>query len=259
MTNLVKSDKDVKLWPAEIRKMYHTYVCNEKVGEDLLPLEDKQRQTRQVERRVLSLSAKGAQMRSKCKTDIQRKEHENAQLVNDYNTLRKDRQSLQSTLKALQVRLQELEGGGASEPAGAIEDGATPSSKPATPPLAYGGSCGTPPLLPKVPSGGLPGPRQQSSTGSLRGVERRQQRTRSVPPLGAAVPTQARASLEDQRRMQSLLQTAELNKDHAEVQQLECTQLREHIARLSRSRQQRARPSTEGVDLRGPEEHIYAD
>lgn len=254
MHSLVTTQTDLKLWPTEIRRLYHTYVCDDKAGEDRLPLENMQRQMRQGERRVTNLSAKGAQTRAKSKVDIQRKAQENAQLVNDVNTLRKDKVDLQCKAKHLKARLEELGYGGGDDATAAIGDGRPSSAKPATPPLV-GSASGGAPLLPRVPSGGLPGPRQQSSTGSLHGAssERAQQRTRSVPPLGAASKHKPKPSIEDVRQMQPLLQTAQFVREHAEQQRMELSQLRQ----VHGERDRQVRPGRD--DTRAVEEHIFAE
>merc|ERR1711879_677832 len=50
---------------------------------DQLPIEEIQRQMRQMEGKVTTLTVKGSQMEATCKKDIQRKAQENATLVQE--------------------------------------------------------------------------------------------------------------------------------------------------------------------------------
>mmetsp|Transcript_74009 Transcript_74009/g.130742 ORF Transcript_74009/g.130742 Transcript_74009/m.130742 type:complete len:1319 (-) Transcript_74009:59-4015(-) len=211
--NLVTKQKDLKMWPKEIRRLYHTHVCNDQHSQERLPLEEMQRQMRVVERRVTTLAAKGMQSRATCKLDIQRKANENATLVHELNELRVQRKSLQSQVRSLTQKLKQLEGGGnsGSTPAlggpsrkQAIEDGgitagnsvspAAMSPSPSAQSLDNTSSVNSPmPMPPRPPSatsatvreptGSMPGPRQRSSSREqLLEGSRANSRTK-VPPL----------------------------------------------------------------------------
>merc|ERR1719387_1450131 len=89
--SLVNNQTDIRQWPSEIRKMYHEHVQGEKSaggGEDKLPIEELQRQMRLMERKVTTLAVKGGRTEAACKSDIQRKAHENSLLIHELNELR---------------------------------------------------------------------------------------------------------------------------------------------------------------------------
>eukprot|EP00930_Biecheleria_cincta_P038198 TRINITY_DN26248_c0_g2_i1.p1 TRINITY_DN26248_c0_g2~~TRINITY_DN26248_c0_g2_i1.p1 ORF type:complete len:1316 (+),score=276.63 TRINITY_DN26248_c0_g2_i1:26-3973(+) len=173
VNNLVTKQKDLKKWPQEIRRLYHTHVCNDERGRVRLPLEEMQRQMRVVERRVATLANKGMQSRATCKLDIQRKANENAALVHELNELRVHKKSLQTQVRSMTAKLKELEGPStAKKPA--LEDGedayavgeqvslSGSDSLQAVAGLPRPPSSGG--VVPKGPSGSLPGPRQRSSS-----------------------------------------------------------------------------------------------
>lgn len=252
---LVHGGEEERKWPQDIRRMYHSFVNDDRVGEDRIPLENMQRQMKQVERRVASLAVKSGQMRTKCKTDIQRKAHENAQLVNDVNILRKERQAMQSSCRALQKRLEELEARAAAGDASplALTGGGGFSLEAPKP------SATTP--LPRVPSGSLPGPRQQTAARTA-GPGRRSARTRSVPPLGDKAPVRARASEEDCVRMQAIMHTAQsLRGASPELFKSESALLREKIDTLLKNAPSSCSLDSGEAGARPPpvEEHIFAD
>mmetsp|Transcript_104727 Transcript_104727/g.263708 ORF Transcript_104727/g.263708 Transcript_104727/m.263708 type:complete len:122 (+) Transcript_104727:2-367(+) len=98
---------------------------------------------------------------------------------------------------------------------------------------------------------------------------RRGSRTRSVPPLvGPGAAVRARASQEDQIRMQAILQTSDLGRETAELQRSESAILRERIDALLKER-----PSGDSsgggaagggaaksrVGQQAVEEHVYAE
>merc|ERR1719331_100179 len=148
-------------WPAEIRRIYHVHVCGQNVREDQLPIEEIQRQMRQMEGKVTTLSVKGAQMEATCKKDIQRKAQENATLVQELNQPRTQNKGLQTKVKTLQRTLKNLEQGSGETPQqqlqGPVDETSRPSDGGPAPPAATG--------VPKVPSGGaLPGPRQRAQS-----------------------------------------------------------------------------------------------
>jgi len=210
--NLVTKQKDLKQWPKEIRRLYHTHVLDDRRDQERLPLEEMQRQMRVMERRVTSLAAKNNQSKGTCKSDIQRKANENATLVHELNELRVQKRSLNLQVRTQMRRLQELEGKGRKA---AIEDSGNSGtlgngdltapldnnsvghglsresvSSPAhsddeaqspMPPRLHGGT-------PRSPAGSLPGPRQrQSSREDL--ADRREPRSAS----GGAAFTAGRA------------------------------------------------------------------
>ncbi|CAJ1429043.1 unnamed protein product [Effrenium voratum] len=98
------TQKELKDWPKEIRKLYHTHVC-EDTRQDRLPLEEMMRTMRVVERQVTSLAAKSNQIRDMGKTDMQRKANENATLVHELNQLRMHKCSLVREVRALKTKL----------------------------------------------------------------------------------------------------------------------------------------------------------
>merc|ERR1719161_1987209 len=103
--NLLTGDMDQRLWPTEIRRIYHAHACGEtNAKEERLPAEEMMRQMRQVERRVSSLAYKRTQTKAVCKADMQRKAHENATLVYELNELRVMKRSLQRQVKELKLR-----------------------------------------------------------------------------------------------------------------------------------------------------------
>lgn len=203
VNNLVTKQKDLKKWPQEIRRLYHTHVCNDERGQVRLPLEEMQRQMRVVERRVATLANKGMQGRATDKTDIQRKANENAALVHELNELRVHKKSLQSRVRSMKGKLKELESNTAAKKP-ALEDGGSTSAGGDQ--VSFQGSnplhgLPSPPsgggVVPKEPSGGsMPGPRQRSSSretlhpsgaGASLGQPALQSMTRgAVPPLGTA-------------------------------------------------------------------------
>merc|ERR1719188_1892847 len=73
LNHLVTEEKDLKLWPGEIRRLYQTHVHGERDLKDRMPLEEAQVQMRHAERRINSLAVKNGALKEKCKTDIQRK------------------------------------------------------------------------------------------------------------------------------------------------------------------------------------------
>jgi len=214
VNNLVTKQKDLKMWPKEIRRLYHTHVCNDQHSQERLPLEEMQRQMRTVERRVTTLAAKGMQSRATCKLDIQRKANENATLVHELNELRVHRKSLQSQVRSLTKKLKELESGASGlSPTRkqTIEDQSPgnspqqPSQSPSVQSLVDKESTQSPlPLPPRPPSaatvreptGSMPGPRQRSSSREQLLQDGRASRTK-VPPLaggkGPAYPAEVLA------------------------------------------------------------------
>lgn len=159
---------DLQEWPKEIRRLYHTHVCEDVQGNQRLPLEEMMRQMRVVERRVTSLAAKSNQIRAMGKMDMQRKANENATLVHELNQLRMLKCSLVREVKALTTKLNALENGTEGEEAAndppkgekaVIEDKAAPSP---------------PSKVSKVQEPkGIPGPRQNSSRELLPEVPQR--------------------------------------------------------------------------------------
>jgi len=208
VNNLVTNQKDLKMWPKEIRRLYHTHVCNDRHSEERLPLEEMQQQMRVVERRVTTLAAKGMQSRATCKLDIQRKANENAALVHELNELRVQKKSVQSQVRSLTNKLKELEPGASglspTRKQQTIEDQSPqqPSQSPSVQSLADNASTQSPlPLPPRPPSaasvreptGSMPGPRQRSSSREQLLQDGRASRTK-VPPLaggkGTAYPAE---------------------------------------------------------------------
>mmetsp|Transcript_56384 Transcript_56384/g.145162 ORF Transcript_56384/g.145162 Transcript_56384/m.145162 type:complete len:1345 (-) Transcript_56384:95-4129(-) len=253
--NLITETPDQKVWPQEIRRMYHAYVCGERGGEERLPLEAMQRQMCQVERRVASLAVKGGQMRQACKSEIQRKANDSGQLVHEVNELRMQRKSLQMSVRGLQKKLEELERpnestaqllNSASAPM-RLEDGdAGPTSDAESPSAPDVG-------MPRTPSGSLPGPRQQqsaprdgrSSPLELAGSRKKPTRTKSVPPLSAAKVL--RASPEDKLRLQHVMLTEQINMETVKVQADENKLLRNKIEALFNSSSTK-KPGSAGVE-----------
>jgi WD40 repeat protein len=105
---LVTDGREVKLWPAEIRRLYHTYVCGHVDHDDRFPIEEAQRHMRLLEGQVTSLAGKGNQAKATCKVDERRKAHEGAVLIGELNALRVDRQNLNTNIKILEARLSDL-------------------------------------------------------------------------------------------------------------------------------------------------------
>lgn len=151
------TQKDLKEWPKEIRRLYHTHVDEEVRVHQRLPMEEMMRQMRVVERRVAGLAAKSDQIKAMGKMDVQRKAHENATLVHELNELRVLKCSLVREVKALTTKLKEIEGK-KEEPNRSLFDKGEIEEEPKV-------SSPPPPDKPskvKEPTG-LPGPRQSSS------------------------------------------------------------------------------------------------
>ncbi|CAE7781302.1 Cfap57 [Symbiodinium pilosum] len=144
--NLVAEEKDLSVWPREIRRLYHRHIDNDPRGQERLPLEEMLRQMRVVERQVTSLAAKGNQIRAMGKLDLQTKANENATLVQELNQLRMLKSSLQRKVRNLTSKLAALTPGSEK----AAVKGAQAPELPAPPPA---------PLAVAEPRG-LPGPRQ---------------------------------------------------------------------------------------------------
>lgn len=233
LNKLVTETPDMRIWPREIRRMYHTHVLGERAAQDRLPVEEVQREMRMMERKVNSLTVKGDLTNAKCKSDTQRKAHENGMLVHQLNELRVQKHSLNVQLRNLQAKL-------GQEEQKMLDRQALPAPpRPAAAP--------SPALLPRTPSGGaLPGPRQQQSA-SQKSLEIYAApaggKPQSVPPLAAAArkcsPARhsrdhrgERLSAEEQKRMQALMLTTELNTRQMEVQAIENKFLRDQIDKL---------------------------
>jgi len=58
LNSLVREQKDIELWPKEIRRMYHVHVCGLRIGADRMPMEKMQREMRRAEFCVTSLAVK---------------------------------------------------------------------------------------------------------------------------------------------------------------------------------------------------------
>jgi len=226
--NLVTGDIEIRCWPQEIRRIYHVHVCGLTAKQDRLPIEEIQRQMRLMERKVTSLAAKGLHMEATGKMDIQRKSLENATLVHELNELRVQKKSLQSQARNLQLELDKLDTSQAQaaqlqpgRPPPAIENHARRRVEP-LPPAGVAS-------MPKTPSSGsLPGPRQrtQSPVPSQGGSRRL---------LSTTAPPQ-KLPEEVQKRMQSLLLTADINSRQIQHQKEESRILRDQIETLLRER-----------------------
>lgn len=226
LSKLVTETPDMRIWPREIRRMYHTHVLGERAAQDRMPVEEVQREMRMVERKVNSLTVKGDMTNGKCKSDTQRKAHENGMLVHQLNELRVQKHSLHVQLRSLQVKF-------GQEEQKLVDRQALPPRPVAAP---------SPAAVVRTPSGGaLPGPRQSSSQGKLE-IYVPPGKPQSVPPLSAATrkapaahsrdPRGERLSSEEQKRMQALMLTTELNGRQMEVQAIENKFLRDQIGKL---------------------------
>jgi len=225
--NLVTNPElDRKEWPAEIRRIYHVHVCGQNVREDQLPIEEIQRQMRQMEGKVTTLTVKGSQMETACKKDIQRKAQENATLVQELNQLRMQNKGLQTKVKTLEQTLKTLEQGGGELPqqhlAVPVDETTRAADAPVPPPPASPG-------VPKIPSGGaLPGPRQRAQS-PMEDTLALPTQTKKTGGLGYTVP---RRSAETENRLGSLKQTADVSHQQLQVQRDEKQRLQKEIDKL---------------------------
>ncbi|CAK0848576.1 unnamed protein product, partial [Prorocentrum cordatum] len=243
---LVSSGGDESTWPHEIRRLYHVHALGEGLqNSEKLPVEEMQREMRQVERKVSSLANKGGHMKGVIKADIQRKAQEGAELTRELNELRVQKKSLQREVRSLEQRVALMEQPSEAHPA--IEDGterpeggSLPALRACPPPARPGG---VPQPLP--PSGGAPpGPRQQSASP----VRHLQEETpgsatlmrksgsgplpRAPPRRPKDLPLTLQATTEEQKRMQSLLLTAEVSGQQLKLQEMENRALRQRIDAL---------------------------
>eukprot|EP00928_Gymnodinium_smaydae_P016296 TRINITY_DN16089_c1_g3_i1.p1 TRINITY_DN16089_c1_g3~~TRINITY_DN16089_c1_g3_i1.p1 ORF type:complete len:1339 (+),score=371.05 TRINITY_DN16089_c1_g3_i1:174-4190(+) len=274
LRSLVLKQEDLRLWPAEIRRIYHVYVCGYVDHEARLPLEESQRQMRVLERRVTSLAMKNRQTKETCKVDERRKANEGALLLGELNTLRIQKQSLQMTIKGFKKRLAEVEQKLSEElpsltlpaaPSGvlaaaALGDVAAGRRSPELQPEGYGGppalqgpSRPHPQGLPRTPSGSLPGPRQgmpSSQPNSSQSARRK---------VGKALPFENGALAEQQALL-------EKNQEGLLKQREENKMLQTQLAALYKQRQAE-RPSTgdatasrgaRGARARPPRSHSSA-
>jgi WD40 repeat protein len=282
---LVTEVRDVKQWPAEIRRMYHTYVCGEVDYNDRLPLEEAQQHMRLLEGQVTSLSAKGNQSKATCKVDERRKAHEGAVLIGELNTLRVDRKNLSMNIKVLEAKLNGLkaqlareaaeglavtngaggsvalssssqdrhaireagaargselrpEGAGGPVAWGSTVDEDTSSSRassakmPLPPGLAPGST------IPRMPSGTLPGPRQQQSLRPASATASSREATRRTQPksIEAAAPIalQQKGISEDMMSIDSLRKAAQAQHEQLKAHNLENDRLRDQLQTLTR-------------------------
>jgi WD40 repeat protein len=231
-----------KDWPAEIRRIYHVHVCGLNVREDTLPLEELQRQMRQMEGKVTTLTVKGSQMEGTCKKDIQRKAQENATLVQELNQLRVQNKATQTKVKTLELQLKNLEQGGgeAHQQLASIENTMGDLEVPLPPvPAATG--------MPKTPSGGaLPGPRQRAQS-----------------PLEDVLPLTGKPKkggkmvggrqIEHEERLQNLQATADINGRQLQLQQEENKRLRKRMGNLLKGEDSNAGMADEDLaDLGNP-------
>jgi len=229
--NLVTNpDFEKKDWPAEIRRIYHVHVCKQNAREDRMPIEEIQRSMRQMEGKVTTLTVKWAQMEATCKKDMQRKAQENATLVHDLNQLRVQNKSLQSKVKTLELKLQELDQGG-SDGRQAIENEPRPGSAPAPPPPA------TRVGVPKVPSGGeLPGPRQRAQSpfegGAFTAPPAAKIHQKGMCGRSLRAKSETKVPIEERKRLESLKLTADVNSRQLQVQKRENVMLKKQISDL---------------------------
>lgn len=256
---LVKGNEDLKKWPQEIRRMYHTHVCGQSNQEDRLPLEDMQQKMRFAERRVTSLAAGSRQMKATCKADMQRRAAESALLVGELNQLRVDKMQLQQSAKSLRVKLDRLERERVGDQlhqkmlsVGDVGDEQklldyNDTRRPSLPPDADSSDAVAPAVeMPRIPSGGsLPGPRQQvRSAGSDHGVGATRKPAAKARLAGLSSSSAAQKqkanmgnmSAEDELRLESLQSAAATTRKKLEMHKTENTQLRETMETLLKER-----------------------
>merc|ERR1719428_1711962 len=92
--------------------MYREYVSKDDhvdSKEDQQSMEELDRQMKLMERKVRSLAMKGGRTELACKTDIQRKSHENSLLIHELNELRTEKRSLQDQVKNLELNLRQAQ------------------------------------------------------------------------------------------------------------------------------------------------------
>jgi len=234
LDNLVNNQKDIRTWPKDILRIYHEHVKGERhqADEDQVPLEELKRQIMLMERKVTTLAVKGGRTQAVCKMDIQKKAHENSLLIHELNELRVEKRTLQSNVKALELKLkgceQENHGQRVEQQQQlkrqqqlALQDGA-PSD-------AITGL-----FWPRVPKG-----TQRSRPKSARGVVT----GRPPPNLLADEPSSGSFSArgapfiseqlgEDKKRIENLMLTAELSQKQVQMQKLENKILRDQVDKM---------------------------
>eukprot|EP00746_Dinoflagellata_sp_MGD_P164664 gnl/MRDRNA2_/MRDRNA2_93427_c0_seq1.p1 gnl/MRDRNA2_/MRDRNA2_93427_c0~~gnl/MRDRNA2_/MRDRNA2_93427_c0_seq1.p1 ORF type:complete len:1327 (-),score=290.79 gnl/MRDRNA2_/MRDRNA2_93427_c0_seq1:168-4148(-) len=228
--NLVNNQQlDIREWPREIKRMYHEYVSKDDhvSKEDQQSMEELDRQMKLMERKIRSLAMKGGRTEVACKTDIQRKSHENSLLIHELNELRMEKRGLQDQVKNLELNLrqtqQKLEQ--AHNERGMLRSGSSGRLMP----IEAGGA---PPPPAGRPSGSVPpkpAGRRPPSPGSG-SVERRL-------PGQLRKGNNSHMSPEERQRMQNLLLTADLNSQQIQMQKLENKILRDQVQKLLEERQ----------------------
>jgi len=229
--NLVNNQQlDVREWPREIKKMYHDYVKKDDVvtKEDQQSMGELDRQMKLMERKIRTLAMKGGRTELACKTDIQRKSHENSLLIHELNELRTEKRALQDQVKNLELTLRQTQQklDQASNERGMLRAGSSgrlmPLEAPGAPPPPSGRPSGS---VPPKPVG-----RRPPSPGSS-SVERR------VPQGQLRKGNTSHMSPEERQRMQNLLLTADLNSQQIQMQKLENKILRDQVQKLLEERQ----------------------
>jgi len=106
----IVQEPDMRKWPALIRELFQEYASDLK--EDLEQEEvmaETNQQRRLMETKIRGLVAKGTKTEAACKQDIQRKNEENATLINEVNALRHEKKSLDELVKKLSRKLRDFE------------------------------------------------------------------------------------------------------------------------------------------------------
>jgi len=257
--SLVNNQKDIRLWPQEIRRMYHEHVQGDcgPTEEEQLPMEELQRQMRLMERKVSSLAVKGVRTESVCKSDIQRKGHENSMLIHELNELRVERKTSQTKMRLLELKLKEteqevqkfqLEG---KQENLALRDGSAP---PLDISAASSGGPGPSRPLRRSPSAPAPGERRsqrQMDKQSVTGASSSVAGSSAAKSHGGKVAKgfASHVSQEEQRRMHNLLLTKDLDQQHIQMQKLENKILRDQVDKLLNERESGARLLSSSLDL----------
>jgi chromosome segregation ATPase len=226
--NLVNNNGDIREWPREIKRMYHEYVKNqdEHVSkEDQQSMKELDRQMKLMERKIQSLAMKGGRTELACKTDIQRKSHENSLLIHELNELRLEKRGLQDQVKNLELSLrqcqQKLEN--ISNERGMLRSGSSGrlmpiANEPQPPSGRPSGSVPPKPAGRRPPSPGVSSAERRAAGTLRKGA------TSHMPP-------------EERQRMQNLLLTADLNSQQIQMQKLENKILRDQVQKLLEERQ----------------------
>jgi len=225
--NLVNNQQlDIREWPREIKRMYQEYVKQDEVvsKEDQGSMGELDRQMKLMERKIRTLAMKGGRTELACKTDIQRKSHENSLLIHELNELRVEKRNLQDQVKNLELNLrqtqQKLEQ--ANNERGMLRSGSSgrlmPIESPGAPPPPTGRPSGSVPPKPVARR-----PPSADSSRRLPGQLRKGNTSHMSP--------------EERQRMQNLLLTADLNSQQIQMQKLENKILRDQVQKLLEERQ----------------------